>query len=487
MSRIPLIVVVLGLVTTPIHSKELPVPFAITVIDSQTKRGVPLIDLTTTAQVTYTTDSAGRVAFDDDDLLGQAVHFSISGHGYRIKADGFGIRGITLETKAGGSATIEVEKTNLADRLCRLTGQGIYRETERLGLKKPLEIPALRSGVVGCDSVQAAVYGGKIFFFWGDTLRPSYPLGNFHTTGASCELPEKSSKEFEAGFRYQYFEDGKGFVAPVAQMAGEGPTWIFGVCVLKDAQNRESLWAMYTKIKPPLTTYRRGLCKWNEQKHRFEFVKEIPLDFPIWPDGSHVTYHSEKSGDYLYFCEPFPRVRIRATVEAFTDPKTWEAARIDYQTGQLTWVTGEKPSSSREEFRQLREKKLKGEQCFWTPRDRATGEPILLHRGSIRWNEYRQKWILIANQEMGTSALGEVWYAEAESLTGPWREAVKIVTHDRMSFYNPVHHAFLDRDGGRTIYFEGTYTADFSGNPLKTPRYNYNQILYKLDLDKIKN
>jgi len=44
------------------------------------------------------------------------------------------------------------------------------------------------------------------------------------------------------------------------------------------------------------------------------------------------------------------------------------------------------------------------------------------------------------------------------------------------------HHAFLDRDGGRAIHFEGTYTNDFSGNAEKTPRYNYNQILYRLDL-----
>ena len=32
------------------------------------------------------------------------------------------------------------------------------------------------------------------------------------------------------------------------------------------------------------------------------------------------------------------------------------------------------------------------------------------------------------------------------------------------------------------IHFEGTYTHDFSGNPLRTPRYDYNQLLYRLDL-----
>ena len=54
--------------------------------------------------------------------------------------------------------------------------------------------------------------------------------------------------------------------------------------------------------------------------------------------------------------------------------------------------------------------------------------------------------------------------------------------HPRYTFYNPRHHAFLDADGGRVIYFEGTYTRTFSGNPTPTPRYEYNQFMYRLDL-----
>ena len=109
---------------------------------------------------------------------------------------------------------------------------------------------------------------------------------------------------------------------------------------------------------------------------------------------------------------------------------------------------------------------------------------VVLHRGSVRWNDHRRRWVLVAGQIGGKpSYLGEVWYAEARHPTGPFARAVKVVTHDRQSFYNPCHHAFLDREGGRLIHFEGTYTNDFSGNPVRTPRYNYNQVLYRLDLD----
>jgi hypothetical protein len=82
----------------------------------------------------------------------------------------------------------------------------------------------------------------------------------------------------------------------------------------------------------------------------------------------------------------------------------------------------------------------------------------------------------------GPSFLGECWYAEADRPEGPWAYAVKVVTHDKQDFYNPKQHPMFDADGGRTIYFEGTYTNSFSGNPHKTPRYEYNQMMYKLDL-----
>ncbi len=79
-----------------------------------------------------------------------------------------------------------------------------------------------------------------------------------------------------------------------------------------------------------------------------------------------------------------------------------------------------------------------------------------------------------------SSYLGEVWYAESEKIEGPWQNAKKIVTHEKYTFYNPVHHPFFD--DGRFIYFEGTYANTFSGNENQTPRYDYNQMMYRLDL-----
>ena len=81
------------------------------------------------------------------------------------------------------------------------------------------------------------------------------------------------------------------------------------------------------------------------------------------------------------------------------------------------------------------------------------------------------------------SRLGELWYAEADAPTGPWGRAVKILTHDNYTFYNPRLHPEFTAADSPVLIFEGTYTAEFADRPVPTARYNYNQILYRLDLD----
>jgi hypothetical protein len=127
---------------------------------------------------------------------------------------------------------------------------------------------------------------------------------------------------------------------------------------------------------------------------------------------------------------------------------------------------------------------LKAEEALLQFRDVATGNPILVHNNSCTaWNEHRQKWTNLLLQLYGTSMLGEIWYAEADSPLGPWTYAVKVLTHDKYSFYNPKQHSYFSRRGDKHLYFEGTYTHTFSGNEHRTPRYDYNQIMYRLDLD----
>lgn len=484
-------------------------PFAIQVVDAQTGRGVPLVELETTSGQVFLTDSAGIVAFAEPGLLGSEVWFNIRSHGYEFPADGFGIRGVKLLTTPGATATVRLPRKNIAERVCRLSGGGIYRDSVLAG-----KIPAdqgllLRAQILGYDSVQAAVYRNQIHWFWGDTNRASYPLGNFHMTGARSALPtheQQSVNPFQLhpgessplqGVNYDYFIGDDGFARGVCQMAGNGPTWADGVTLLKDDTGRERLYCAFSKIRPPLSVYRRGIAVWNDEKETFEEVAEFPVDAPLYPFG-HPRRMTENGVDYVVFGDPFPITRVRATVADFLDLSRYEGftpllpgssagARLIETDGAgqvvYAWKSqtpGISPAIEKELASRLPAMK---QAQHWQLEDARTGDAIEAHRGTVTWNARRGKWVLITTQLGGTSMLGEVWYAEADAATGPWRSAVKIVTHDRYSFYNPRQLEFFDAPDGRCIYFEGTYTHTFSGNPHKTPYYDYNQVLYRLDLD----
>ena len=152
---------------------------------------------------------------------------------------------------------------------------------------------------------------------------------------------------------------------------------------------------------------------------------------------------------------------------------------------EYAWRRDTEPIGPKEEKQLLEAGLLKDDDLRFLPKDTDSGNRIVIHGASVNWNEYRKKWILIGVQESGTSFLGEVWYSESDSFTGPWRWAKKILTHDKYTFYNPVQHPFLDQEQGRIVYFEGTYTNQFSETKIPTPAYDYNQMMYRLDLAKL--
>lgn len=464
-----------------------PKPFALRVVDGQTGRGVPLVELRTVHGIRLWTDSNGLVAFAEPGLMGQDVFFHVASHGYEFPKDGFGYRGKAVHVTEGGEVTLKVRRVNLAERLYRVTGGGIYRDSVLLGAKVPFKEPLLNAQVIGCDSVMGAPYRGKLYWFWGDTLRPRYPLGNFHVPGAISERPERGGLDPALGVDLRYFLDAKGFAKETMHMPGKGPTWMTAVIALPDAKGRERLCASYVKVEPPLKVYARGLAIFDDAKEQFEHRAAVPMDAPSFPTGQAFRH-----GEHVYFAHPFPQTRVRATMRDFLSPDAYETftcltddKKLDRDAkGRLryAWRKGAPALSPAEEAKRLAAGTLKPGEARWQLRDRDTGKAVLAHSGSVNWNEFRKRWVLIAVQLGGTSLLGEVWYAEANAPTGPWSYAVKIATHERYSFYNPRQHPAFDADGGRRIFFEGTYTHTFSGNADATPRYEYNQVMYRLDL-----
>ena len=479
----------------PPDDEKDPSCFAVTVVDEQTGRGVPLVELRTVNEIRCHTDSNGVAAFREPGLMNRRVFFSVKSHGYEFPADGFGSRGAALEVKPGGQATLKIRRLNIAERLYRVTGQGIYRDSLLAGRPVPLKNPALNGQVLGQDSVQMVEYRGRLHWFWGDTNRPSYPLGHFGTAGATSARPGDGGLDPSKGIDLAYFTDATGFSRPMCALPEPGMKWIDGVAVVPDAEGKDRLVARFARMKSLGEAYERGILAWNDGTDSLEPVSRSgPHEFP-WP-----CCHAFRHQDHVYFATPYPYVRVKADLKSFADPRAYEAftplaAGGRYRKGAAalergadgraawSWKKDTGPVWENQEKELLAAGQVRPEEARYRLADAGTGKRVAAHNGSVAYNAFRRRWIMILNESGGgPSYLGEVWYSEAEAPEGPWLRARKVVTHDKYTFYNVKHHPLFDQEGGRVIYFEGTYTAQFSGNPDPTPRYDYNQVMYRLDL-----
>lgn len=464
--------------------------FVIQVIDEQTGRGVPLVLLETVNKIPFWTDSLGRIAFEEPGLMGRETFFHVHSDGYEYPADGFGFRGVRLTPRAGREATIRLQRTNIAERLYRITGQGIYRDTVLAGLPAPLREPVLNGQVMGQDTVIATPYRGKIYWFWGDTDRVGYPLGNFGAAGATSEWPGKGGLDPSLGIDLTYFTDRDGFARPMCPIPDQHLRWIESVFTLPDENGQERLYARlahHRDLGPAVGWY---LLRFDDERGQFE-----PLE--TWArneghDSAHPFRARVNGVEYLYF---YPNWRVPANLPSVRDPGRYEAYTCVAGDGRIreTETAIDRDAQGRPRYawkagadrlhpgrlRQLREGGRLGDGEAWLDlRDVETGDRIEAGRGSVFWNPYRGRWILLTSARPG-----EIWFAEADTPTGPWAYARRVVSHRAYNFYNPTQHPFFDQDGGRLVYFEGTYTASFSAATGKTPRYEYNQVLYRLTLD----
>jgi hypothetical protein len=113
----------------------------------------------------------------------------------------------------------------------------------------------------------------------------------------------------------------------------------------------------------------------------------------------------------------------------------------------------------------------------------STGARVLPHYGDVARNPYLKRFVQVFTRTGGESAwLGELWVSVADTPFGPWSYARRVAAFDDYTLYNPMIHTEFDTDG-RQVYFQGTYTTFFSGAPEATPRYDYNQLMFRLDLD----
>jgi hypothetical protein len=451
----------------------------IRVVDAETGRPVPAVRLRSdgAAWADHWTDNGGRVAYFDIDRMGEAVRFDVWTHGYRHDP-GY----VEVVPAPGGTTTITLERMLPAERLVRLTGGGAWRDTVLLGAPVPVAEPVLDTQVFGQDTAHAVPWRGGLFWLWGDTSRPSYPLGNFRTTGALAPLDPTP----EDGIDVDYFDDGAGFVAPIAPVYPEGPTWMSGLVALSD----DELWATYAVVTSSFEAVREGMARWDDAAQAFAPVAPWTAGAPVRPSSPAIRY-TGPDGDWVMYRG---LQRIAADPVSLADPATYQAytplvprgdggydvARDADGVPHWQW-RGDAPAPT---LAMVDEGRIDADDSPWHRAiEPDTGETPVMHNGSLAWNPWRQRWVQVFTESFGaTSLIGEIWYAEGDTPLGPWSWARKVVTHDDYSFYNVYLHPWFASRGGRRVLFEGTYTS-WLGADDPTPRHDYNQLLYGLDLD----
>jgi len=247
---------------------------------------------------------------------------------------------------------------------------------------------------------------------------------------------------------------------------------------------------------------KRGLMAFNDSNELFEPLVRSGVEFMPFSNTGH-SFGVDVGGEkHYYFTTPSPvavRMRVRAAWDDVIDANRYEVfTSLEARTSAGSrsnaslargsarrWVRFGELTGGDASARAAAIKALEKEEKNLPVRDIESGKEITSHNGTVYYNAYRRRWVAIFVQQFGESSfLGEVWYAEADTPVGPWGYARRIVTHKKYSFYNPKHHPLFDAEGGRVIFFEGTYSHTFSGSAeAATPRYDYNQMMYRMDLD----
>lgn len=482
------------------------------IVDQATGRGVPMIHVQTATQA-YVTDSAGRVAFRDAAHMGDMVQFDLSGYGYAPAS-------VTLRARSGGSEVVQIARVNLAERLYRVTGGGIYRDTVLLEQTPPIAAPVLDTHVLGSDSVLSALYQGEVFWIWGDTTRP-HGAWQFRAPGATSLLPGQGGLDPSVGVNLDYFTSPSdpGFVAAMCPAEGiPAPSgyentslrcWMSNLIAVPDAGNVERLLASFS-LGVGFTEVKAGWAQFDDTLGYFEelapaggaavlglgYPTKVRHDGTTWAYGpvfaSAVDITSIDPLEFVTHHHDNP-VRTLATVSGLTTPSTYQAFTPFAQGSDTTldvnpdgtlaysWKTNTVPlrAQSAADDTVAADQKLYGHHA-----DPDTGSVPSLAGGSVDWNAYRQRFVAFAAALLS----GEIYYVEADTPMGPWTASRRVATHanlpTRYTTYGTRRHPFFDKQGGREVFFETTYTAWVS-NSVPTPRYDYNQVMHRLDLDAV--
>lgn len=264
------------------------------------------------------------------------------------------------------------------------------------------------------------------------------------------------------------------------------------------------------------TRVTRGVMEYRPATQYFHRVATFPAreidDLHI---GSHAVHVPQERPTHIVFSGLAPNRRVEARAEAIVDIDRYESftclrAGVRTESGdpgaaadqldrdgdgrlRYGWRRHTAPVGPREQAQLVAAGRIEPDERWFVLRDVRTGDELINQHHSLQWNPYRRRYAgLFTCQRQDESSraetyevdsLNQTWYGEADTLLGPWAYLEKVVDVGDYAYYNPLYNPYFHEQGGRILYFEGTYTRFMNGSAPMRPRDNYNQVMHRLDLD----
>ena len=413
-------------------------PCALEIREKGDGRPVPALMFSSSFALRTVTDNDGVIAIDMPDFFGKDTWFGIHGLGYELKKDFIGNTGFRVKARPGETERREVLRSGRAIALGRLTGSGIFAQSQKLGRR--LDYP--ESGAVCRWGTQYAVVGRHVFWVW-NTTRTMSGEEPVYVTGGATKRDDFANPEPPVVPHYAPLA-GETALEPLFDEVA-GPVEVSGLIVVENAEKKPQLVAVYSRRDARGELLERGLCRMDVRKRHFRILKALwkkgvqgdpsPERFPT---GHAVRYEDKDGRKWILFGDPFPTVKVPADYES-------------WNSGGRAWQKVEPPALA-----------------------------ASARSGSIAYAPSQKKWFAVYQAR---EKPGEVYVAKADSPFGPWEDAEKVLDTGVYAFENPLIHAFSLKADSSCLFFEGTPTARNGGKGKRgdIPRVLDNSILYRLD------
>jgi hypothetical protein len=349
--------------------------FRIKFVDAHTRRGIPMVLARSSHYLEQYSDSAGNIAFLEPGMMNRPVWFSILTDGYNFSASDQPASshahqalfpydsGVTLTTTPGTTATVLLNRTQIAERVYRLTGAGLYRDT--LLTQDLSEIPAsaaprasedTHSGSTAQDSLQIAIFKRKVLWLFGDTACAQssreancFGSGMFSVGAHSCvpggagcaDKPDEPPS-------LQYYGNSTVFpprphpMAPIAPLNQN--TWVSAFVTIDPGTPSESLFGHYYKNPGDgQGSGSEGIARWDETRSQLVQQAVWPPGLPSGLEGAHTIQllsPADCTLGYAYFVNGAVSLRVRATAQAVSNPHAYERlspAASNWSCSTVNW------------------------------------------------------------------------------------------------------------------------------------------------------